>query len=63
MPEEARKLAESTDADTMTRCFRYAVQGTMARCFRYAVQGIMEQMTAGDTLATPEPEWIIAMLK
>ena len=73
MPEEARKLAESTDAVTPTVAiikrgqkagiFHKGDADTMARCFWYAVQGIMEQMTAGDALATPEPEWIVAMLK
>lgn len=73
MPEEARKLAESVDAVSPTVAiikrgqeagvFHKGDADAMARCFWYAVQGIMEQMTAGDVLATPEPEWIVAMLR
>ncbi|MCR4990351.1 MAG: hypothetical protein K6A38_05735 [Lachnospiraceae bacterium] len=36
---------------------------TMARCFWCAVQGIMEQMAADDRMKTPDPEWIVAILK
>ena len=73
MPEEARKLAESVDAVTPTislikrgqkaGIFHKGDAETMARCFWYAVQGIMEQMTADSTLKTPDPEWIVGILK
>ncbi len=73
MPEEARKLAGSVDAVTptvaiikrgqKTGIFHKGDADTMARCFWYAVQGIMERMTAGDELASLEPEWIVSMLK
>ena len=73
MPEEARKLAASVDAVTPTIAiikrgqkagiFHKGDAETMARCFWYAVQGIMEQMNTDDKLATPEPEWIVAMLR
>ena len=36
---------------------------TMARCFWYAVQGIMEQMATDPEMKAPDPEWIVAMLK
>lgn len=73
MPKEARELAESVDAASVTvkiikrgqqaGIFHEGDADVMARCFWYAVQGIMEQMTAGDEPATPEPEWIVAMLR
>lgn len=73
MPEEARKLAESTDAVTptvklirqgqKTGIFHKGDAETMARCFWYAVQGIMEQMAADERMKTPEPEWIVGILK
>ena len=73
MPEEARKLAESVDAFTpMVKLIRRGQKegifhkgdaDTMARCFWYSVQGIMEQMATDKQLKTPEPEWIVGMLK
>lgn len=35
----------------------------MARCFWSSVQGIMEQMASDPKMKTPDPEWIVAMLK
>ncbi len=73
MPEEARKLAESADAlsPTVSLIRRGQKEGifhegdadTMARCFWYSVQGIMEQMATDENMKTPEPEWIVAMLR
>jgi hypothetical protein len=73
MPEEARKLAESADAlvPTVSMIERGQKEGifhkgdsdTLARCFWYAVQGIMEQMATDPEMKTPDPEWIVAMLK
>lgn len=73
MPEEARRLAESADAVTPTvklirrgqkaGVFHKGDAETMARCFWYAVQGIMEQMAADERMKTPEPEWIVGMLR
>ncbi|MCR4739319.1 MAG: TetR/AcrR family transcriptional regulator [Lachnospiraceae bacterium] len=73
MPEEARKLAESVDAigqtvkmikkGQKTGIFHKGDPDTMARCFWYAVQGIMEQMAADTGMKTPDPAWIVAILK
>ena len=73
MPEEARKLAESTDALAPTvkmikrgqkdGVFHKGDADTMARCFWYAVQGIMEQMATDSEMKIPDPEWIVAILK
>lgn len=73
MPEEARRLAQSGDAVTptvnlikkgqKTGVFRKGNADTMARCFWASVQGIMEEMSADKDMKTPDPEWIVAMLK
>ena len=73
MPEEARRLARSADAlgPTMkmiksgqkSGIFHKGDADTMARCFWCAVQGIMEQMASDDQMKTPDPAWIVAMLK
>ncbi len=73
MPEEARSLARSADAVTPTvklikagqrsGVFRKGNADTMARCFWASVQGIMEEMSANKDMKSPDPEWIVAMLK
>ena len=73
MPEEARKLALSADAVTptvklikkgqKTGVFRKGNADTMARCFWASVQGIMEEMSADKEMKTPDPEWIVSMLR
>ena len=73
MPEEARILARSADAVTPTvklikagqrsGVFRKGNADTMARCFWASVQGIMEEMSANKDMKSPDPEWIVAMLK
>ena len=73
MPEEARRLALSADAVTPTvklikkgqkdGIFRKGNADTMARCFWASVQGIMEEMSADKEMKTPNPEWIVSMLR
>ena len=73
MPEEARHLAQSADAvaptvrlikkGQKTGVFRKGNADTMARCFWASVQGIMEEMSADKDMKTPDPEWIVAMLR
>jgi AcrR family transcriptional regulator len=73
MPEEARRLAQSVDAVTPTvklikkgqkdGVFHKGDADTMARCFWASVQGIMEQMSADKNMKTPDPEWIVSILK
>ena len=73
MPEEARRLALSADAVTPTvklikkgqklGVFRKGNADTMARCFWASVQGIMEEMSADKEMKTPDPEWIVSMLR
>ncbi|MBR7090735.1 MAG: TetR/AcrR family transcriptional regulator [Lachnospiraceae bacterium] len=73
MPEEARRLALSADAVTPTvklikkgqkdGVFRKGNADTMARCFWASVQGIMEEMSADREMKTPDPEWIVSMLR
>ena len=73
MPEEARRFALSADAVTPTvklikkgqkdGVFRKGNADTMARCFWASVQGIMEEMSADKEMKTPDPEWIISMLR
>ncbi|MCR5502776.1 MAG: TetR/AcrR family transcriptional regulator [Lachnospiraceae bacterium] len=36
---------------------------TMARCFWYAVQGIMERMAVDEEMKIPDSSWIVAILK
>lgn len=73
MPEEARQLAQSVDVVTPTvkyiqkgqkdGVFRKGNADIMARCFWASVQGIMEEMAADRNMKTPDPEWIVDMLK
>lgn len=43
--------------------FRKGNADTMARCFWASVQGIMEEMSADKEMKTPDPEWIVSMLR
>ena len=73
MPEEARKLSESADAITPTvrmikrgqkaGIFHKGDAETMAICFWASVQGIMETIAMNKNMKTPDPEWIVAMLR
>jgi hypothetical protein len=35
----------------------------MSACFWASVQGIMEEMAMNKDMLSPDPEWIVAMLK
>lgn len=73
MPEEARKIALSVDTiEESARMiqkgqemgvFRQGDSGLLAMCFWATVQGIMEEMAMHTDMQTPEPEWIMAILK
>lgn len=73
MPEEARKLAMSVDTITNSSKlieigqkmgkFRQGDATLLAKCFWTAVQGIMEEMAFDKEMNTPDPEWIMAILR
>ena len=73
MPEEARKVAMSVtsidDTAKMIRMgqkqgvFRKGDAKLLSRCFWAAVQGVMEEMAMDKEMKTPDPAWIVAMLK
>jgi len=73
MPEEARKIALSASgvpdtakviaAGQKEGVFRKGDPELLATCFWAAVQGIMEEMALDETMASPDPGWIVAMLK
>lgn len=73
MPEEAREVALSVDTiDTtakmievgqQTGVFRKGDAKLLSRCFWASVQGVMEEMAMDKEMQTPDPAWIIAILK
>ncbi len=73
MPEEARKVALSVDAVDFTSgliakgqkdgIFHKGDAKLMSRCFWASVQGIMEEMAMDKSMETPDPEWIVGMLR
>ena len=73
MPEEARNIALSVGSIDMTaaliakgqkeKIFREGDARVMSVFFWAAVQGIMEEMAMNKDMPSPDPEWIVAMLK
>ena len=73
MPEEARKVALSVDTVEMTAkmiekgqkdgVFRKGDSILLSRCFWASVQGVMEEMAMDKEMKTPDPEWIVSILK
>ncbi len=73
MPEEARRIAGSIDSieaaaklirqGQKTGVFHKGDAQLMSLCFWASVQGIMEEMAMDKEMKTPDPEWIVAMLK
>ncbi len=73
MPEEARKVALSVDAVDFTAgliskgqkngIFHKGDAKLMSRCFWASVQGIMEEMAMDKSMETPDPEWIVGLLR
>ena len=73
MPEEARKLSASADAVSPTvklikrgqrdGIFHEGDAKTMAIVFWASLQGIMEELAMNKDMNTPDPEWIVSMLR
>ena len=73
MPEAARKIALKVDRISYTArlitngqkdgIFHEGDANTMSACFWASVQGIMEEMAMNKDMLSPDPEWIVAMLK
>ncbi len=73
MPEEVRNEALSVDTVSSTAeliragqrsgVFRSGDAMLMSRCFWASVQGIMEEMSIDKTMDSPDPEWIVGILK
>ncbi|WP_026527411.1 TetR/AcrR family transcriptional regulator [Butyrivibrio sp. VCD2006] len=73
MPEDVRKLAMSVEATENTArliekgqkdgIFRKGDPKLLAVCFWSAIQGIMEEMTINKELESPDPEWLISILR
>ena len=73
MPEEARRLAMSSDTMQKTALmiqkgqtagiFRKGDPGLLSKCFWASVQGIMEEMASDPCMEAPDPAWIVAILK
>ena len=73
MPEAARNIALKVDtvshtADLIKRgqkdgIFHEGDAESMSACFWASVQGIMEEMAMNKDMVSPDPEWIVAMLK
>lgn len=73
MPEDARKIALSVDTVDFTAAliskgqkdgiFHKGDAKLMSRCFWASVQGIMEEMAMDKSMAAPDPEWIVGMLR
>lgn len=73
MPEAARNIALKVDtvshtADLIKRgqkdgIFHEGDAKSMSACFWASVQGIMEEMAMNKDMVSPDPEWIVAMLK
>ena len=73
MPEEARQVALAVDSISTTAkmieagqkagVFRKGDATLLSRCFWASVQGIMEEMSIDKTMDSPDPEWIVGILK
>ena len=73
MPEEARKIAMSTGSIESTSMlitkgqkdglFKDGDPLLLSRCFWASVQGIMEEMAMDRTMAAPDPEWLVSILR
>lgn len=73
MPEEARAIAEQVSIIDSTAklirkgqkdgAFRKGDAKLMATCFWASVQGIMEEMAYNPDMRSPDPEWLLAILK
>ena len=73
MPEEARKIALSVNTIEESAkmiqkgqekgVFRPGDSKLLSMCFWATVQGIMEEMAMHEGMATPDVEWIMAILK
>ena len=73
MPEEVRQLAlyvGSIEATSMLiakgqkdKIFRDGDPLLLSRCFWASVQGIMEEMAMDRTMAAPDPEWLVSILR
>ena len=73
MPEEARKVALSVDTIEKTAemikkgqksgVFKKGNAVLLSKCFWASVQGIMEEMAMDKEMETPDPEWIMSILK
>ena len=73
MPQEARELALSADTTLSTvpvikrgqeaGVFKEGDPELMSLCFWAAVQGIMEEMALKKDMSTPDPKWIVDMLR
>ncbi len=73
MPEEVRKIAMSVEAVDNTAqlikkgqkdgIFKEGNPTLLALCFWSAFQGIMEEMTMNKDLDTPDPEWLMDILR
>lgn len=73
MPEEARKAALAVDSIDFTAAligkgqkdgvFREGDPILLARCFWASVQGIMEEMAIDKKMASPDPGWLVAIIR
>ena len=73
MPEEVRKVALAVDTVSSTAELIKAGQSSgvfhdgdpllMSRCFWASVQGIMEEMSIDKTMQSPDPAWLVGMLR
>ena len=73
MPEEARQVALSVTsigdtarliaAGQKTGVFRQGDATLLSRCFWASVQGVMEEMSQDPDMKTPDPAWIVSILK
>ncbi|SEP66009.1 transcriptional regulator, TetR family [Lachnospiraceae bacterium NE2001] len=73
MPEEARQVAMSVDTvestaklieqGQKTGIFRKGDARLLSRCFWASVQGVMEEMAMDKEMKTPDPEWLLSILK
>ncbi len=73
MPEEVRKLAATINQIEFSAkiiekgqesgVFREGDPYSLSTCFWAGVQGVMEQMAIGGQDFSPDPEWLVAILK
>ena len=73
MPEEARQIALSVSAVKSSAklikagqakgVFREGNPELLSQCFWSTVQGIMEEMAYNPKMKTPDPDWIVAVIK